>query len=61
MAPKRELVKGPLRPPQPQPRSQSYTQKPASKDEVSVRTGKEREVRGKRIHLNPHTLIYSIL
>jgi len=44
MAPRRELIKGPLRPPQPQPRNQSYTQKPASKDEVSVRTGKEKEI-----------------
>jgi hypothetical protein len=49
MAPKRELIKGPLRPPQPQPRNQSYTQKPASKDEISVRTGKEKEIPGKSI------------
>ena len=40
-------MKGPLRPPEPQLRSTSYTQKPASKDEVSVRTGREPDIPGK--------------
>ncbi|KAF8865192.1 hypothetical protein BDZ45DRAFT_736300 [Acephala macrosclerotiorum] len=42
--PKRPLVKGPLQPPQPQPNSQSYTQKPASKNEVLITKGKERSI-----------------
>ncbi|PMD20896.1 hypothetical protein NA56DRAFT_704133 [Hyaloscypha hepaticicola] len=44
MAPKKELLKGPLRPPEAQLRPTSYTQKPASKNEVSVRTGKEAKI-----------------
>ncbi|PMD61469.1 uncharacterized protein K444DRAFT_371198 [Hyaloscypha bicolor E] len=44
MAPKRELLKGPVCLPEPQLRATSYTQKPASKDEVSVRTGKEPDI-----------------
>ncbi|KAH8679967.1 hypothetical protein BGZ60DRAFT_370004 [Tricladium varicosporioides] len=36
-APKRKLIKGPLRPPKPQPNAMSQTQKRASKDEISIR------------------------
>jgi hypothetical protein len=61
MAPKRELIKGPLRPPQPQPRNQSYTQKPASKDEVSVRTGKEPQIPGEYAFSSVHSLTHSPL
>jgi hypothetical protein len=50
MAPKRELLKGPVCLPKPQLRATSYTQKPASKDEISVRTGKEPDVPGNSIH-----------
>lgn len=52
MAPKRKLLRGLLRPPQPQLRTSSYTQKPASKNEVSVRTEKEPDIPGKCIHLH---------
>jgi len=47
MAQKRELFKGRLRLPEPPVQAPSYTQKAASKDEVSVRTGKEPEIPGK--------------
>ncbi|CZR55396.1 uncharacterized protein PAC_05283 [Phialocephala subalpina] len=42
--PKRPLVKGPLQPPQPQLNSKSYTQKPASKEEVFTTSGKEKSI-----------------
>ncbi|KAE8450718.1 hypothetical protein EG329_006063 [Mollisiaceae sp. DMI_Dod_QoI] len=41
---KRPLVKGPLLPPQSQSHSLSYTQKPASKNEVLVAKGKKKIV-----------------
>ena len=47
MPPKRQLFKGRLRRSEPPLQSPSYTQKPASKDEVSVRTGKKPEIPGK--------------
>jgi len=56
MAPKKELLKGPLRPPEAQLRPTSYTQKPASRNEVSVRTRKEAEIPGRRIHSHVHIL-----
>ena len=59
MAPKKELLKGPLRPPEAQLRPTSYTQKPASKNEVSVRTGKEAEISGRRRHSHVCILSYS--
>jgi hypothetical protein len=46
MAPKHELVKGPLRPPKPNPLKVSYTQPPASKDEVSVKTRSKEKIPG---------------
>lgn len=61
MAPKRELFKGPLRPPPPQLHRQSYTQEPASKEEISVRTGKENEILGKWIHYRSYIVTNSIL
>lgn len=60
MAPKRELLKGPLRFPEPQLRATSYTQKPASKDEVSVRTGKEPEIPGNCIRSYVCILTYAL-
>lgn len=38
---KRLLIKGPIRPPKPEPWTQSSTQAPASKDSISVRKEKE--------------------
>ena len=61
MAPKRELIKGPLRLPEPQLRATSYTQKPASKDEVSVRTGKEPQIPGMYVRFYVRTLAHSAL
>jgi hypothetical protein len=43
---KRELIKGPLRPPERKTKAQSYTQAPASKDEISVRDSKEKRIKG---------------
>ena len=40
--PKRQLIKGPLKPPRPRPPGASYTQKRASKDEVTVALGYKR-------------------
>ncbi|KUJ24507.1 uncharacterized protein LY89DRAFT_23953 [Mollisia scopiformis] len=40
-APKRPLVKGPLQPPQSQSKSTSYAQRPTSKNEVFITSGKE--------------------
>jgi len=45
-APRHELVKGPLRPPKPDPLKVSYTQPPASKDEVSVKVGNKGKIPG---------------
>jgi hypothetical protein len=56
MAPKKEPLKGPLRPPEAQLRPTSYTQKPASRNEVSVRRGKEAEIPGRRINVHVHIL-----
>jgi hypothetical protein len=50
MTPKRELFRGSLRLPEPPIQNPSYTQKPASKHEVSVRTGKEPEIPGKFVY-----------
>jgi hypothetical protein len=47
MESKRELVKGHLRPPPSKAKTLSYTQAPASKDEVSVRRNKEKDILGK--------------
>lgn len=45
--PKRDLIKGPLRPPKWDPSNRSYTQLPASKDEVSIRApGEQKEITG---------------
>jgi len=46
--PERKLIKGRLGPPRKDPQSRSYVQPPTSKDEITVRRGKEREVQGKR-------------
>jgi hypothetical protein len=46
MAPRHELVKGPLRPPKPDPLKVSYTQPPASKYEVSVKVGNKGKIPG---------------
>jgi len=42
----RGLIKGQLRPPKPDPLSQSYTQLPVSKNEISVRRGKGEDILG---------------
>jgi hypothetical protein len=47
MESKRELIKGSLRPPERKARALSYTQAPASKDEISVRRNKEEDIPGK--------------
>ncbi|KAH6669257.1 hypothetical protein B0J14DRAFT_657353 [Halenospora varia] len=43
-APKRKLIKGPLRPPKPQSNAVSQTQKRASKDEVSIRKRDDKDI-----------------
>jgi hypothetical protein len=46
MAPRHELIKGPLRPPKPDLLKVSYTQPPASKDEVSVKVWNKGKIPG---------------
>jgi hypothetical protein len=46
MESKRELIKGSVRPPEQKKRALSYTQAPASKDEVSVRRNNEKDIPG---------------
>jgi hypothetical protein len=46
MESKKELIKGPLRPPEKKTKAISYTQAPASRDEVSVRKTQTKEIKG---------------
>ena len=56
---KRELIKGPLRPPRPNPLSLSSSEPPASKDDIQIRK-KGNEVKG-RVHFQSILILILIL